>query len=256
LKNLEKLEAVLAGRTCIFEGCQKPLSAKGYCSMHYARLVRHGDPTKGGWPSLDEKFEKYVVRSAGCWSWRGSKQGAGYGYIFRNKRHPTTLIHRYSWEKHTGNKIPAGYDIDHLCRNRLCCNPEHLEPVPPIVNILRGTGHSAMNAKKTKCINGHDLPVRNNLAQRQSRICKLCGPIYAKRAYERLKKKNKINIPSPRWNPQRALEMDSMRRTGMRNIEIARALGISGSAVYAMFVRLKRFKALTALDAAIAKEIK
>jgi hypothetical protein len=42
----------------------------------------------------------------------------------------------------------------------------------------------------------------------------------------------------------------------MRNIEIARALGISGSAVYAMFVRLKRFKALTALDAAIAKEIK
>ena len=52
--------------------------------------------------------------------------------------------------------------IDHLCRNRRCVNPEHLEPVSRGENVLRGDGHSARNARKTHCIRGHEFTVENS----------------------------------------------------------------------------------------------
>ena len=73
---------------------------------------------------------------------------------------------------------PSGYHIDHLCRVRICCNPDHLEAVTLGENVLRGNGISAVNARKTHCKNGHELTIDNleptHLRLRGTRNCKVC----------------------------------------------------------------------------------
>ena len=79
---------------------------------------------------------RYAVDpETGCWKWRGSKDPLGSGMLgFR--RH-ILRAHRAAWEQWRG-PIPAGYVIDHLCRNPSCINPDHLEPVLPRENCIRG----------------------------------------------------------------------------------------------------------------------
>lgn len=67
--------------------------------------------------------------------------------------------------------IPDGLTLDHLCRNRPCVNPDHLEPVTYRENILRSRNAAAENARKTHCIRGHELPPPD---ERGRRTCKPC----------------------------------------------------------------------------------
>lgn len=73
--------------------------------------------------------------------------------------------------------IPKGLTLDHLCRNRACVNPVHLEPVTNRVNILRGIGITAQNARKTHCKHGHPFTVENTIYKHGGgwRICKICN---------------------------------------------------------------------------------
>src|SRR4030095_828263 len=87
-----------------------------------------------------------------CWIWTRSKVKGGYGKVsFEGKRH---LTHRLTYE-HFKGPIPQGLEPDHLCRNRACGNPDHLEPVTHRVNSLRGVGPSAKCAVQTHCKHGH-----------------------------------------------------------------------------------------------------
>ena len=70
-----------------------------------------------------------------CWIWTGSTNGCGYGET--SEAGKKVYTHRLMYERHVG-PIPEGKDIDHLCRNRACCNPAHLEPVTRQENLLRG----------------------------------------------------------------------------------------------------------------------
>lgn len=96
------------------------------------------------------------------------------------------LAHRYVYEQVFG-PIPNGLVIDHLCRNGLCVNPEHLEAVTNEVNILRGMGTPAVNSRKTHCKNGHELLPENCWNRKGRRACKICDKEYQKA--KRLSKK-------------------------------------------------------------------
>ena|SRR5690242_15659711 len=88
-------------------------------------------------PSVEQRFWLKVKKSAtsDCWIWIGGKCPAGYGRFFALGC--LVPAHRFSYELHFGKSVPAQLDLDHLCRNKSCVNPNHLEPVTRKVNLER-----------------------------------------------------------------------------------------------------------------------
>lgn len=129
-------------------------------------------------PAIERFMDKVEKTADGCWDWKGSIAPGGYGKftVEKNLVRKCFNAHRWAYEYFIG-KIPAGLTLDHLCRNRKCVNPSHLEPVTIRENLLRGKGASAVNARKTHCPKGHPLvhsPFPSHQVG-QRRYCPVCS---------------------------------------------------------------------------------
>lgn len=96
------------------------------------------------------------IAESGCLVFMGAWQSEGYGHFIDPDTGKNVLAHRRAYEQEVG-PIPDGLVPDHICRVRPCCNTDHMELVTEQVNILRGVGPSAMAARQTHCVQGHEL---------------------------------------------------------------------------------------------------
>ena len=118
-----------------------------------------------------------------CWRWLASFDGRSYGQ-FCLRHGKNVRAHRYAYEQIRG-LIPPGLDIDHLCRNRWCVNPWHLEIVTRRTNLLRGDTLAAGEADRTHCPSGHPYDEENTYHYRGLRYCRACRKRHQQAAYRK-----------------------------------------------------------------------
>lgn len=124
-------------------------------------------------PAIDRFEEKLIRTPGGCWRWVAAGVPHGYGVFFFNGKQG--YAHRFSHEHFIG-PIPSGWVVDHLCRNRRCVNPMHLQAVTYQTNLLRGFTIPARNTAKFACPAGHAYTPENTYYRANgSRVCRKCG---------------------------------------------------------------------------------
>jgi len=144
-------------------------------------------------PALERFFEKVntdgpIYKGTPCWEWTASLQNKGYGQFhmgsIKDGSQKTVLAHRFAYLNLVG-PIPKGLEPDHLCRNRKCVNPEHLELVTRSINLKRGLlpAPARMRAK-THCPQGHPYSPENTyILPNGWRRCKICSREKARKRY-------------------------------------------------------------------------
>lgn len=127
--------------------------------------------------SLAILFWRHVDKTGPCWEWTAGLRPNGYGDFGSARRDGSSrnsLAHQFAYKLAFG-PIPPGLEIDHLCRNRKCVRPSHLEAVTHRENTIRGTGCTAVNARKTHCHAGHPYnSIHTKYLKDGSRQCQIC----------------------------------------------------------------------------------
>lgn len=192
-------------------------------------------------PLADRLWEKVIKEPGGCWVWTGATNAAGYGKIGRGPRSATPqndYTHRVAYEL-TYGAIPDGLVIDHLCRNTSCCNPDHLEAVPPRTNSLRGIAPNVVAHNEGRCINGHLLTPDNVWHINESRRgmvvrCRQCRLEANKRLRDKTPKRPKVhrdlsgsNNNNARLTEQDVREIRILASSGSSLAELAQQFHVS-----------------------------
>lgn len=181
--------------TCSVEDCDRQAWARGWCSKHYSRWYKHGDPTKLktgdirkpvvigdhltvmevlAWNRL---WDRLVEGPDGCWIWPVGKR---YGRInIKGQRYST---HRLVWFA-LRDEPPEGLEPDHLCRTMACANPDHLDWVTAKVNMQRNNAPTMIAWRTNTCKRGHSLLDAYQSPNYPGRRCRICNCEQLRRAY-------------------------------------------------------------------------
>ena len=128
--------------------------------------VQHGTPAERFWAKVDRDD-----LDDDCWVWTAAQHERGYGLFRPSHAAPMVRAHRYAYEMLVG-PIPEGLELDHLCRNTACVNPDHLEPVTHSENVRRW--HASRVA--SHCKHGHPFSDENLSIRRDGRrVCRACN---------------------------------------------------------------------------------
>jgi hypothetical protein len=125
--------------------------------------------------NLPERLlSKFDLSEDNHWLWNGYLDKDGYGQYWLNNKN--VRAHRIVYESIV-SQIPKDLVIDHLCRIRHCVNPDHLEVVTPLENMMRGQNSTSQNAKKTSCKHGHEFTAENTYTNpfTKKRKCLTCN---------------------------------------------------------------------------------
>lgn len=124
--------------------------------------------------NVERFLSKIYVSESGCWEWTDHLR-EGYGiFSYKGK---SLSAHRVMYQLVRDLEIPRGDQADHLCKNRKCVNPDHIEIVSGKQNTLRGMGPTAINARRTHCVNGHEFTESNTYIRPDdgARDCRICA---------------------------------------------------------------------------------
>lgn len=148
--------------------------------------------------ALAERLARGVAKDpdSDCLLWVGGRLVSGYGKIKIGGKNIS--VHRAAYEIAKGPIAPE-LVIDHLCRNRACCNVDHLEPVTRGENVLRGVGRAAINRRRTHCVNGHPFDEANTRLHKGRRVCRQCT--WTRDTIRRGGNPNREHTVKPRQSP-------------------------------------------------------
>jgi hypothetical protein len=141
-------------------------------------------------PPIERFLPKIEIKESGCWEWARCLNYYGYGVFQDGNR--LVFAHRFSYEWFNQCVLPkyvhGGLQLDHLCRNRKCVNPDHLELVTGSVNIKRGLSPEISRQRqlaKTHCPHGHPYSKENTYQYAGKRNCRTCHRIKGLKYYYR-----------------------------------------------------------------------
>lgn len=162
---------------CAVDDCSLPVRGRGWCTRHYQRWKHHGDPLGGSprhgpapKPLIDRVMRRVDALEGGCWLWSGPTVN-GYGRINQRDTAAVSITHpahRITYE-HFVAPVPPGHDVHHLCRNRTCVNPEHLELVDHAEHTRRHASED-LSATCRRC--GEADWYVSSRGRRRCRVCK------------------------------------------------------------------------------------
>lgn len=124
-----------------------------------------------------DRWYKSFEKTKTCWIWTAFIGSNGYGRFWAKRK--LWLAHRFAFML-SGRLIPSGFVVDHVCRNRLCVNPDHLRKITSRENTLNGIGITAIRARRESCDKGHPwaktvIRINPKTGGRQCEVCRLAG---------------------------------------------------------------------------------